>query len=304
MNKTIMNKHHSFAFTLLFTFLSCSSQSTEDSPQLVRMRKYNDSGSPPSLQAEQQRQVVRPRLVIKRASLSIIVNEYNAAFERVKAIINQHGGFIVSTNVNEQESRAKSGDVEIRVPSAQFDTTMSLIKSIADRAENESVRGNDITEEFYDLTARLSSKQKVEQRFLEILKSARSTKDILEIEKSLADVREEIETLQGRKRFLADQVDLSTISLKIREHRYDYSVDTESFVSKIVIGFRHGLSGIGDVLGFLITVAIAGLPIWILLFVLVYFSVVFYKRYKKPKLSNPPSQALPTENTGRKKRTS
>lgn len=283
MDKTTMKKHHSFTYALLFMSLSCSSQSTDDSPRAVRIMNYTDLGPPPSLTADRQSQVVRPRLVIKRASLSIVVNEYNVAFERVKAIINQHGGFIVSTNVNEQESRAKSGDVEIRIPSPQFDTTMSLIKSIADRAENESVRGNDITEEFYDLTARLSSKQKVEQRFLEILKSARSTKDILEVEKSLADVREEIEKLQGRKRFLADQVDLSTISLKIREHRYDYSLDTGTFVSKIVKGFRQGVSGIGDVLGFLLTVAIAGLPIWILLFVLAYFSVVFYKRYRKSK---------------------
>lgn len=278
-----MKKYYSFAYTFLFAFLSCSSQSTDDSPRNVRIMNYTDLGSPPSAQAELQRQMTRPRLVIKRASLSIVVNEYDAAFERVKAIINQHGGFIVSTNVNEQESRAKSGDVEIRIPSPQFDTTMSLIKSIADRAENESVRGNDITEEFYDLTARLSSKQKVEQRFLEILKSARSTKDILEVEKSLADVREEIERLQGRKHFLADQVDLSTISLKIREHRYDYSLNAGTFFSKIVKGFRQGVSGIGDVLGFLITAAIAGLPIWILLSVLAYFSVVFYKRYKKSK---------------------
>ncbi len=277
-----MNKHLSFAYMLPLLLMSCSAESTNESPRTARIMKYTALGDPPAVMAAQS-QLTRPRLVIKRASLNILVSDYNAAFERVKGLIHQRDGFIVSSNVTEQASGAKLGDVEIRIPATQFDSTVFLIKSIADRVENESVRGNDITEDFYDVTARLSSKQRVEQRFLEILKTARTTKDILEVEKSLAGVREEIEILQGRKRFLAVQVELSTISLKIQEHRYDFSINAGTFVSKIVKGFRQGVSGIGDVLGFLIAVAIAGLPVWILLVVLAYLSLVLYRRYKKSK---------------------
>ncbi len=258
--------------------LACTSKD-EEPVHAVRIMKYTDLGSEGN-RDQTKIESTRPRMVIKKGSLSLRVSDYQIAFEQVKAIVGQEKGFIVSTEVNQAENSARAATIIIKVPSDRFDTTINKLKMIADHIENETIRGNDVTEEYYDLTARLLNKHKVEQRFQEILKTAKNTKDILDVEKALGDVREEIEQMEGRKRYLSDQVDLSTLNLNIHETHYDISLSEGTFLSKISQGFRKGLNGVGDVLGFLINIGIAAIPIWIGLALLVFISIKLIKRYK------------------------
>ena len=72
----------------------------------------------------------------------------------------------------------------------------------------KTVKGEDVTEEFIDIEARLKAKRALEQQFVEIMKRANSVNDALNVERQLSDVRGEIEKIEGRKRFLENRARL------------------------------------------------------------------------------------------------
>src|SRR6185295_6582072 len=80
----------------------------------------------------------------------------------------------------------------------------------------EKVSGQDVSEEYLDLEARIRSKKALETQFLEIMKQARKVSDALEVQGELADVRTEIERFEGRRRFLENQSTLSTITATLQ----------------------------------------------------------------------------------------
>ena len=83
------------------------------------------------------------------------------------------------------------------------------------RVTREQVAGHDVTEEYLDLAARLRTQRTLEAQLLALVAQAKSLHDVLEVQKQLAEVRGEVEKLEGRQRFLDQQIDLSTVTLHI-----------------------------------------------------------------------------------------
>ena len=73
-----------------------------------------------------------------------------------------------------------------------------------------------MTEEYIDLEARLRAQRALEAQFLEIMKTANKVSDALEVQRELANVRSEIERVEGRRRFLENQSSLSTIKVVLQ----------------------------------------------------------------------------------------
>ncbi|MDZ7267002.1 MAG: DUF4349 domain-containing protein [candidate division KSB1 bacterium] len=205
--------------------------------------------------------VASGRLIIQTASLSCEVGNFEETARRLRALVEESGGYLVSSETRSDEDGRQSGTLVLRVPADKFETTLAALKRLVKKVENENISGNDVTEEFYDLSARLNNKRRAEQRFLEILKTAVKTTEILEVEQALANVREEIERLEGRQRYLSDQVALSTITVFWHEPRPLITTGRDSFWGKLKRGFENGLAGFGDVLSGTITFVIAVLPL-------------------------------------------
>lgn len=231
------------------------------------------------------------RMLIKTADLVCEVDNFDEACSRVQNLAEQNGGYVVSSQANVSDENLKSGHVTLRIPSDKFDETLTSLKKLVKKTDSESIRGNDVTEEFYDLSARLDNKRKAEQRFQEILKTANKTTEILEVERALMNVREEIERMEGRKRFLADQVALSTITVKLHEPRPLLTGGRYNFWGKIKRGFENGLKGFGDALSASITFVIAVLPVASLGFLFWWGIPKLYRSLrgrKSPATLNPP----------------
>lgn len=201
------------------------------------------------------------RMIIRTAELFCEVENFEAAASRMRALAEESGGYLVSAQTSVRDDNRKSGMLTLRVPADKFETTLAALKKLVKKVESENLSGNDVTEEFYDLTARLENKRRAEQRFLEILKTANKTSEILEVEQALVNVREEIERLEGRQRYLSDQVALSTITVQLYEPRPLLTTGRDSFWGKLKRGFENGLAGFGDVLSGTITFVIAVLPL-------------------------------------------
>jgi hypothetical protein len=271
-------KFWSSAFLIILPALvlaACNSSQKETPPSQMRILKYSDLGAPsasvesrnfPSSQAEP-----RQRMVIMTADLQIEVENCNGALSKIQSIANRMSGFIVQSTTAVGFQGEATGRATLRIPSPAFDTTLSEIKNLANVLESQTIKGNDVTAEFYDVSARLENKQKVEAQFREILKSAKSVKDILDVEQALGNVREEIEQLTGRKKYLADQVQYSTININLHEPPKGITAHEPPFISKLETGFQNGLIGFEDVVSVGITILIAYGPLIIVLVLFILF---------------------------------
>jgi len=223
------------------------------------------------------------RMVIKTASLNIEISNYEETLAQIQKIVAQYGGYIISSTTQTLDNNVKSGNVTIRIDAKSFEPALQELKKLAPKVEQESVQGNDVTEEFYDLTARLENKRKAEKRYQEILASAKTTKDILEVEQALTNVREEIERMEGRKRYLEDQIALSTITVNLHEPYPLMASGQYGFLAKLRRGIENGVSGFSEVLSACITFVIAGIPVFVLLFIVIWA----IRRYRRKSKAGP-----------------
>jgi hypothetical protein len=159
------------------------------------------------------------RQIIRNADLAVEDDDPARAQQRAIALVEKLGGFALSTDAQKSGRERGSGELRIdmvlRVPADRFETALAALRSLGRGAEREQVTGQDVTEEFIDLEARIRTERALESQLLDILRSTRSVSEMMEVHGRLADVRGEIEKMEGRRRFLDDQTTLSTIRLAI-----------------------------------------------------------------------------------------
>jgi hypothetical protein len=108
-----------------------------------------------------------------------------------------------------------------------------------------SVDSQDVTEEFYDVEARIRNKKKQEERLLALLDTAAGElKDVLDIERELARVREEIERVEGRLRVLKDLTSLTTVNLRVREVKGYVPEESATYATRVRRGFQASISAL------------------------------------------------------------
>jgi Flp pilus assembly protein TadB len=169
----------------------------------------------------------------------------------------------------------------IRIPADKFQESLAEIRKTVDRVVVETVSGQDVTEEFVDIEARLKTKKALEERFLEIMKQAKSVNDALNVERQLAEVRTEIERIEGRKRFLENQTSLSTITLELQTPAA-ISGSSSGFFYELREALSDGFSAALTFILVLVRIFIALIP-FLLLVVLPIFLLLryFWRRSKK-----------------------
>ncbi|MEM5804251.1 MAG: DUF4349 domain-containing protein [Candidatus Aenigmatarchaeota archaeon] len=209
--------------------------------------------------------------VIQNANILLEVKDVDTAFYGLKGIASDFNGFVADSSVTESYG-TKSGYVVIRVPKESFNAAVEKVKTFG-TVKNEHVTADDITEEYVDLTSRLNSLKASEARLIALLDKAENVSDVMEIERELTNLRERIEALEGRIRYLDSRVDMSTITVNIREPQGITSeFNLIEVLGESASGFIDSTSFIIVAVGGLLPFAIAGGAAWFV-----------YKRAKKAK---------------------
>jgi len=226
------------------------------------------------------------RKIIRNAELNLEAENPEEAQRQITSIAETRGGFVVESQQSSSDITAKSRDtvvMAVRVPADRFSETLEEIRKTASRVVTENVKGQDVTEEFIDIEAQVKAKKALEQQFMEIMKRANSVEDALDVQRQLADVRGEIERVEGRKRFLENQSTLSTIKIRLQTAKV-FAESSAGSGSRLTEAFSSGFDvAMGFVLG-LVTFVVAALPF--ALFVgLPSFVIIRYvlKRQSRPK---------------------
>ena len=224
-----------------------------------------------SLQQVDQSQSVAEavdRKIIRDANLNLEVAAPADAQRKIAAIAEAAGGFVVTSEAKRHENADTSRQgVEVtlvmRVPALQFGFALDQIRSIGTRVVQEKITGQDVTEEFIDLEARIKTQKALEQQFLEIMKRANKVEDALEVQRQIAEVRTEIEKLEGRRRFLGNRASLSTISVTLHEPTA-MVVSSSGFGRSVKEAVRDAVDIAGAIVLFLIRFVIVMVPIFLL----------------------------------------
>jgi hypothetical protein len=182
------------------------------------------------------------RKIIYTAMLAIVVDDFSGVEQSIASLVNQYGGFIASANVSLNQGSQRSGTWVVRVPVASFEPFLDASGNLG-VPERREQHGQDVTEEFVDLEARISSKKKLEERILELLADNKGEiKDVIEVERELSRVRTEIEQMEGRLRYLADRTELTTVTLNVREEQ-DYTPPQAPGLATQIATTWHGSTG-------------------------------------------------------------
>ena len=155
------------------------------------------------------------RRVIRDATIGIVVGDVNEAVRRLQELVDGiPQAFVDSADVRDDDPRSIS-TVTLRVPVDRFDEVRALVREQGSEVVFEDVGGRDVTAEFTDVDARLRTAEAAERQLLEILATARTVQDTLDVQRELLEVRSRIEVLQGQLNLLTNQTDLATITVRL-----------------------------------------------------------------------------------------
>jgi len=162
------------------------------------------------------------RRIIRTAELSVETDAPEAAARKLAALADAKGGFVVSSDTGRTTdadgAETVSTTIVFRVPVAAFDEALATVRALGSRVSSEKVTGQDVTEEYVDLEARIRAQRALEEQYLSILKDARAIPDVLAVQQKLGEVRTEIERAEGRRRLLENETSLSTITVHVARH--------------------------------------------------------------------------------------
>ncbi len=230
------------------------------------------------------------RVIIYRGDIEMVVADIPAAIDDITALATAEGGYLSESNIDRSEYRL-SGTATIRIDAKNYEATMEALRQMAVKVRRENTDSQDVTEEYVDLQARQINLEHTEaalQEMLDLQQANGNVEDVLAIHRELTSVREDIERIEGRVRYLQNQSALATISIRLYPEENPepewvsawkpFKVAQDAWQTLITI-----LQNLGDVA---IWSAICGLPLFILVLIPLFALRWWYMRWGKKWLGS------------------
>lgn len=156
---------------------------------------------------------IAERKVISKGEISFRTKDIQETSAFISGVVKELDGYIAGDNVYNSGDRSTQR-MEIRIPSVHFEDLLKRISENAKKLESKNIEVRDVTEEYIDVESRIKTKKELENRYLELLSKAKTVEEILLIEKELGTLRSDIESIEGRLKYLKDQVSFSSLSVE------------------------------------------------------------------------------------------
>lgn len=207
---------------------------------------------------------VMDRMIVRTASLSLVVEDTEEAVEDIERLTTELEGYVSNLQTWRHNDQL-AGTVTVRIPVVYFEQARERLKELAVELESENVSGQDVTEEYVDLGARLKNLEVAEEELLELLASAQEThknaESILAIYREITSVRQQIEQIKGRMQYLENASDLATLTVTLTPVEIEDPVVEPGWEPARQV--RDALRALVNALEFLVDVLI-----WVALFLL------------------------------------
>lgn len=191
-------------------------------------------------------QVIKKK-IIKDGRIGLQVTNLQTAKKQIDSLVKVMGGYYANENLRNSD-QVSGYELTIRIPVLNFEKFIYSAENNSAKILYKEIEARDVTEEFVDLESRLNSKRNSLARYNEILKKANTVKDIIEIQNSIRILQEEIESSEGRLRYLNDCVNYSTLNLVLStEKDFTYKPQKrDSFWEKFKESVVEGWFGMVD----------------------------------------------------------
>jgi len=159
------------------------------------------------------------RMIIRTVDMSVVVEDTDATVMAIRDLVGSNEGFVADSSrwLDDDQAHAM---ITLKVPSESLDVVLDQLRAMAIRVESENQGGQDVTEEYVDLQARLRNLEATETELLALMTEVRENRgkaeEILAIHRELTSIRGQIESLKGRAQYLERMTDLATVSIRIR----------------------------------------------------------------------------------------
>lgn len=185
-------------------------------------------------QGSRQKTAAVSKKVIKNGDMSIQVGDIKKAQNQVNTLLKKNKAYIQKENFRNTDVDDNL-EITIRVPHQNFDALVNSFSDGVGSVLSKNISSDDVTQEYTDVYIKLGNKKIYLEKYRDMLKSAKTTKDMLEIQENIRALEDEIDIAEGRLRFIDDQVNYSTLNLSLHREKV-----RSSETSKIGFGSRFG----------------------------------------------------------------
>ncbi|HEY0045768.1 MAG TPA: DUF4349 domain-containing protein, partial [Flavobacterium sp.] len=177
--------------------------------------------------------------IIKEGEIRFETSSSNATNESISKSVAEYNGYVSEDRIENYDDKIVH-HVTIRVPSPKFEALLGRVSANAIKVDSKNITALDVTEEYIDIEARVKTKKELEDRYKELLQRAAKVEEILTIEKEIGTLREEIESVEGRLKYLSDRVSFSTLTVVF----YEKTSSSFGLGSKLKEGIHNGWEGL------------------------------------------------------------
>ena len=186
------------------------------------------------------------RKIIYTADLSIVVEDFSPVEESIQRLVKQFGGYISNSNLNKANQKRRKGTWTVRIPVDSFQDFLEATGAMGVLVSS-SQNAQDVSEEYWDITARIANKKKLEARILKLLERPEDEiKQVIEVERELGRVRGEIERMEGRIRYLSNRISMTTVTLEVIEEKEYQPPQAPTFSNRISKAWSGSLKNTQD----------------------------------------------------------
>lgn len=193
------------------------------------------------------------RKVVVTSELTLEAEDVTARFLEVGRAARLSGGFVSDSQLLTREVDDETvtyATISVRVPAGEHDdflVAMRGMEGVSVTGEQSTAR--EVTEEYTDLTSRMSNLERTEARYLDLLAEAETVEDILLVNDRIDGVRMEIDRIQGRLNVLNDLVDLATVTITLEPVLDGVSVAETSSGNRFTQAWKDAWQAMGDFAG-------------------------------------------------------
>ena len=160
---------------------------------------------------------VANRKLVRNATVELEIVSFDDAVQKITAFANEERGYLATTNSQKQANGKLRGQVIVKVLPENLDRFLQKIRGLGE-LKNQTLGTEDVTKAYFDTDARLKNARVMEERLIEMLKTKTGkVSDLLQVEKELGRVREDIEKMQGELKYWDSQVQFATVTISLAE---------------------------------------------------------------------------------------
>ena len=160
---------------------------------------------------------VANRKLIRNATVELEIVSFDDAVQKITAFAKEERGYVATTNSQKQANGKLHGQVVVKILPENLDRFLQKIRGLGE-LKNQTLGTEDVTKAYLDTDARLKNARVMEQRLIDMLKTKTGkVSDLLQVEKELSRVREEIEKMQGELKYWDSQVQFATVTISLAE---------------------------------------------------------------------------------------